>query len=257
MADGALVRNLRRHGVRIDRRAATLWFEAGALSAAELKEFATLVDHGIRDLESWMKISHGRRRARAGRLSYFISSQVEISHTRARMVFLPLFRVRNQSAPYLHETFHLLVKCAGCPLWFSEGLASYAQSYVSEHFGGYDGAIFTRRGNRGVDADAARWLSTREGKAALPFVGRSGEPAALLSDRHNVATPFYVLSQSLVKFLADCAGAAKLHTLASSPDFDQVLKKSTGKTAREWREEWLASLKGQGSGRRKPRRARP
>jgi len=241
LADSVLVRNLRRQGVRIDRRAATLWFERGALSSQEMVEFARLANRGIRDIERWLQVPAAPRRARKGKIFYFISNQVEISHARRRTIFLPLFRVRNRSAPYLHETFHLLVKCAHCPLWFSEGMACYAQSYVSEHFGGYDGAIFTRGGNRGLDVDAAGWLSRREGKAVLPFLGAEGEPPSLFSDRHNVATPFYVLSQSLVKFIAK-GMSAKLHGLATSRDFDRALEKATGKTALEWKKDWLASL---------------
>jgi hypothetical protein len=39
--------------------------------------------------------------------------------------------VRERTAPYQHETTCVVTPCDHCPMWFSEGLASYVQSYIT------------------------------------------------------------------------------------------------------------------------------
>ena len=155
-------------------------------------------------------------------------------------------KVKNRTAPYLHETTHLVAPCDECPMWFSEGLASYVQSYVSENTGGYDGGIFTRRGNRGINQDARRWLASERGQAVVPFLGTHGEPPSIDWDRSNVAAPFYVMAQSFVKFLVEQATLPKLRPVFEAKDFDAELQSSTGKKSAEWKELWLADLALQG-----------
>ena len=110
------------------------------------------------------------------------------------------------------------------PFWLSEGYASFVQSYVSEHAGGYDGQIFTRNGNAGVDRDAVRWLGNDRGRALLRYVGTELEEPDL-SDRTNAAAPFYVLSQSLVKFLVEQTGIKDIHQLASLKNLPALREK--------------------------------
>src|SRR5260370_40307497 len=105
------------------------------------------------------------------KIRYFVSTQVQISHSNFRAIYLPMAKVKNHTAPYLHETTHLVAPCDECPMWFSQGLASYVQSYVSEHTGGYHDGIFTRRGNRGINQDARRWTACDRGQARDPVLG--------------------------------------------------------------------------------------
>ena len=79
-----------------------------------------------------------------------------ISRTWRRTVFLPVERVRQRRAPYLHEAVHALVPVFGRRTWLSEGLAGYLESFVSETRGGYDAHVFTRAGTRGIHAAARR-----------------------------------------------------------------------------------------------------
>lgn len=126
---------------------------------------------------------------------------MEISHSTARSIFLPIDKVRDRTAPYLHETTHVVAPCDNCPMWFSEGLASHVQSYISEHAGGYDGGVFSQNGNRGINQDVRRWLASDSGQAVAPYIGVLGEPPAINYDRSNVAAPFYVMAQSFVRFI--------------------------------------------------------
>ena len=235
--DRQIASDLREHGVQIDQERATLWFDAGALSPKEMDEFAGLVNQGIGDIEAYLKIP-----APDYKIRYYVSSQLSISHALGRSVFLPMQRVSSRTAPYLHETTHVVAPCLDCPMWFSEGFASFVQSYISEQVGGYDGGIFTRRGNRGIDRDAARWLANDRGQAVLPFLGRHGEPPEIAYDRSNVAAPFYVMAQSLVKFMVTQAGIDKIGTVMGAPDFDEALLKLTGSSSSDWKDQWLGDM---------------
>jgi hypothetical protein len=240
MTDRELAADLRQNGVRIEMDSAIVYFEKDALPEEQMKQFAMLADHGVADIETLLDTSPEARK-RIGKVEYFVSSSVDISHSYWRSVYLSVDRVSRQAAPYLHETTHIIARCRACAMWLSEGLASYVQSYVSEHMGGYDGAIFSRGGNRGIDRAAARWLRNDRGQAVLPYVGGAGEPPNL-DDRRGVGAPFYILSQSFVKFLAENARAGHWGEIANSEDPDAMLEQSTQKSMADLKTEWLASI---------------
>jgi len=243
VSDRELAADLSTNGTGLERDRSTIFFEPGVLSSEEMIAFADLVNQGILDVESYLgATSLDPNRGGGRKIRYFVSTQVQISHSNWRAIYLPMAKVKNQTAPYLHETTHLLAPCEDCPMWFSEGLASYVQSYVSEHTGGYDGGIFTRRGNRGINQDARRWLASERGQAVVPFLGIHGEPPSIDWDRTNVAAPFYVMAQSFVKFLVEHITLLKLRPVFDAKDFDAELQNSSGKKAVEWKELWLADL---------------
>ncbi|MES1262650.1 MAG: hypothetical protein ABUS49_13030, partial [Acidobacteriota bacterium] len=224
--DREVAMDLRQNGAVRDREHTVSYYDAGALPDAAMDEFSALLDRGVEDISKFAGVPIPERK-----ITYFISGRIDISRARGRSIYLPLERVRTHAAPYLHETTHILVPCEDCPLWLSEGYASFVQSYVSEHMGGYDGQIFTRNGNTGVDRDALRWLANDRGQAMLPFVGTNLEEPDL-SDRRSVAAPFYVLSQSLVKYLVEKTGQKDLRALADIKDLTAL------------REKWVSGLKG-------------
>lgn len=223
--DRELATELRQKGAVREREHTLSYYEKGELSETFMDEFSTLLERGVADISQYTGSPVPDRK-----ISYFVSSKVDISRARGRSVYLPLGRVRTKTAPYLHETTHILSPCDDCPLWLSEGYASFVQSYVSQHLGGYDGQIFTRNGNTGVDRDAVRWLGNDRGKAMLRYVGTTlDEPD--LSDRRSAAAPFYVLSQSLVKYLVEQTGQKEISALAERKDLAAL------------RQKWVAGLK--------------
>ncbi len=243
MSDRELANDLSSNGTGLERDRATIFFDPGILSSEEMIAFADLVNQGILDIESYLGVtSLDANRGGGRKIRYFVSTQVQISHSNWRSIYLPMAKVKNRTAPYLHETTHQVAPCDECPMWFSEGLACYVQSYVSENTGGYDGGIFTRRGNRGINQDARRWLASERGQAVVPFLGIHGEPPSIEWDRSNVAAPFYVMAQSFVKFLVEQATMPKLRPVFEAKDFDAELQSSTGKKPAEWKELWLADL---------------
>jgi len=222
--DREIAMDLRQNGVTRDHDHTSVHFEPGALTDPAMDEFAGLVERGVTDIAAFAGVPLPDRK-----ISFFVSTKIDISRARGRSIYLPLERVRTHTAPYLHETTHIVAPCEDCPLWMSEGYASYVQSFVSEHVGGYDGQIFTRNGNAGVDRDARRWLSNERGQAMFPFVGTDLDDPDL-SDRRSAAAPYYVFAQSLMKFIVETTGTKQLTAIAARKDLAAL------------REKWAASL---------------
>lgn len=229
---------LRREGLRT-----VVEYAAGDLSPAEADAFSALVEQGVADIEAVVAKGLPAQATRPGRIRFVVSPRVGMSTTYGRTVVLPLARVRSRSAPYLHETVHALVPGRGDAVWLSEGLASYLESWISEHRGGYDAQIFTRAGDRGIHAAARRTLEDPAGRAVLPWVGGEGEPPQMRDDRMGVARPFYVLSQSFTKYIADGAGVDALVAALVSGD-QEAIRNATGRSAGEWKQDWLRTLGG-------------
>jgi len=225
----------------IEKPRATLSYEENALTASEASRFAGLLDQGVADVESYLRPA-APDGLREGRIVYRVGIDLPYSMTRGRTVSLMVERVRTDSAPYLHETVHVLVPSPNHSVWLSEGFASYVESYVSENIGGYDAHVFSKRGNGGVDAEAARWLGRDAGRTVLPWVGTPGEPPEMLEERRRVAAPFYVLSQSFAKFLVAKLGLARVISLVSSHDPEGTLFGLSGRSVEDWKADWLRTL---------------
>jgi len=227
--------------IQIDTPRATLYVEDGALTRGEAQRFSRLLDQGIAHIESYLGPAvPGGLRSR--RIVYRVVDRLPYSMTRGRTVSLMLDRVRSDSAPYLHETVHVLVPTPHRSRWLSEGFASFVESHVSETMGGYDSRVFSRTGNRGVDGEAARWLSRETGRVVLPYVGAGGEPPQMRWERRRVAAPFYVMSHSFTKFLVERLGLARVVALVSSRAPEAELLRTSGRTAESWKAEWLAAI---------------
>ena len=79
------------------------------------------------------------------------------------------------------------------------------------------------------------------------FVGSRGYPKNLGSDRVNVAPPFYVLSQSFVKFITAGAGVRAMARLYDEhfngrDTIENDVRRITGVELRQWRANWLKAL---------------
>jgi hypothetical protein len=227
--------------MRIDTDRATLEVEEGALDASEAQRFARRIDEGIADIESYLRPAAAGS-LREGRIVYRVREDLPYSMTRGRTISLLAERVRTDSAPYLHETVHVLLPAPNRSLWLSEGFASFVESQVSETIGGYDAHVFSRSGNRGVDGEAARYLARERGQDVLPYIGVPGEPPEMEAERRRVAAPFYVCSQSFVKFLFGRIGLARVIACVSSRDPEGELARVSGRAVADWKGDWLAAI---------------
>jgi len=227
--------------VRYELTRATVLFEAGSFTPEEMGRFALLADRGVQDIDTLL--NHSGPGARTGPpITFVVRDGLSMSRTFRRTVMLPAERVRRESAPYLHESTHVLVPMKEDCLWISEGFASYVQSYVAEKIGGYDGYVFSWGGNRNIDRLARRTLPTEPGKAALPYVGGKGQPADLFEKRREVAQPLYVLSHSLVKFMVESTSLDRVKALVQATDISGSSEGLTGRTIEAWKADWLSML---------------
>ena len=232
--------------VRYEMPRAIVIFENGQFSPAEMGRFAVLADRGVTDIDLLLNGPTARPVSLAAapppRILFVVSASQRMSQTFRRRVMLPAERVHNDSAPYLHETTHALMPTRSECLWLSEGFASYVQSYVAEHIGGYDGVVFSRGGNTNVDRLARRHFRSPFGDAALPYVGGLGEPPDLFENRHQVAEPLYVMAHSFVKYLVEHTSLDDVRRLALSSDVPAAAERLTGRTIESWKAEWVARV---------------
>jgi hypothetical protein len=237
LTDEELQEDLQEHGIRVATKRAVLYFDSQGLTPEQRKDFSVLVDQGIRNVQTFLKLGPHKEK-----LEYFVSARVRISHTTYDGVFLPLQRVADRNAPYLHETAHALIPGETRSIWLAEGLASYVESHVSEKYGGYAGHVFVLGGNREIDREAQNHLETEGGKTAVPYIASRGVPRGFYYDRQRVAAPYYVLAHSFVKYLVEKTGMKRVLALHRSEDSVAALEAATGKSGDLWRSEWLASI---------------
>ncbi len=225
--------------IRYEAGRATVYFEAGQFSPEQMERFARLAERGIVDVATYL---NGGPPPDPPRITFHVRSNLEMSRSFRRSVLLPAERVRNDRAPYLHETTHVVMPARSDCLWLSEGFASYVQSYVAEHVGGYDGYVFSWGGNANVDRLARRHLARDGGRAVLPYVGAGGSPSEIWQERRQVAAPFYVLSHSFVKHLVERAGLPAVKALLLVDDVPAAIARATTRSLEQWKADWLASL---------------
>jgi len=250
--DQALVADLHAHGIKIERPRAVVWFEPDLLSRADAERWADLISLGVDDIEKLLDLTIGPER-----LEFYVDERLgSISHSVKSVpprTFLSGARVKSGAAPYLHEAAHHFVFrftrffSAPVPLWIVEGFASYVEDEVNETFGGIPGRVFTKTGNRGVDAEAREVLTTSFGREVLPFIGHAGTPKDIVADREHVGRSFYVLAQSFTKYLVETIGikpfaTAFLPVMADLDRLDLQLRQTTGRSLEQLRTDWLTPL---------------
>jgi hypothetical protein len=250
----AVVAEFQAAGVKLERPRAVVLFESGLLPAAEQERWADLISEGVTNIERLLNVSFG-----STRLEYYISGKVkETSFSvpafgTAPRTFLASDRVRRSAAPYLHEAVHHLIfrytptRTATAPhVWILEGFPAYVEDAVVARFGGIAGHVFSTGGNKGIDADARAVVSTPRGRELLAFIGRGGVPPDL-SDRANVARPFYVMGQSLAKHLIEAVGVdtfvkSLLPHLIHAEMFEAEVRRLCGKPLERVTADWLERI---------------
>jgi hypothetical protein len=250
--DAALVADLQAHGIKIEGPRVVVWFAPDLLSRDDAERWADLISRGVDDIEKLLDLTIGPER-----VEYYIDERLgSISHSvksSPPRTFLSGSRVKSGAAPYLHEAAHHFVFrftryfSSPVPLWIIEGFANYVEDEVSETLGGIPGRVFTKTGNRGVDAEAREILTTSFGRDVLPFIGRADVPKDIVTDREHVGRSFYVLAQSFTKYLIQRIGikpwaTSFLPVMADLDRLDLQLRQTTGRSLEQLRKDWLTQV---------------
>ena len=248
---------------RVETERAVLWFDRGSMSSEARVAFGSQVNRGNR--RSGEIPRHYRRAGpfrRLNKIPYFVNKPRWAFRRRflGRAGSIPETRVgeRRLCSSYVHETAHYLLRCktprglSECPPQPttpahrpSQASPATSRTGVFERFGGRPSRVFTKGSNAGVDGEALAFLPTEAGNGVLPFVGTEGMPPNLLTDRVNVAPPFYGLLQSFCKYLTGKIGLDKmkaLHAAQWNGPAQARMESLTGAPAAAWVKRWLVSI---------------
>jgi hypothetical protein len=263
--DGKRVEELTAKGERREGKLAVLFTPAGAVDDAEETALLARLDKGLAELRAVIG-NHAWQVVRAEKISYYVSSDRFVSHASGRgAVFVPLVRLQDGRAPYLHEAAHELLASfsqpvtpdparaervrTGRPLWLTEGLADYTALTAASRAGVKEGDVFDIGGLAGADAACRERLKGPRGAEILPFIGAIGGPAALFTtERAEVAPTFYACGTSFTKFVVGRIGLAEtlaLMPLIATGEVLPRIEKVSGTTVDALRTEWRAAIGGQ------------
>jgi hypothetical protein len=258
--DGKRVAELEAKGVRTEGTHAIVWMPAGLMSDGERQALVDRLDRGVRALRALIG-THDWQIVRDQKINYYISEDQFISHASGRAaVFVPVARVQDGRAPYLHEAGHELLARAsprglmadGRPrisLWLSEGLADYVGQTAARQTGITEGDVFSVGGLDGVDRTCATRLDTfPSADEIVQYMGApSGPPALFTTDRQKVAPIFYACAFSFTKFVVDRIGLpetiALMPFVAENETLHQRLESKAGKPVSALRADWLTAIK--------------
>jgi len=254
--DGHRVAALEKDGFRLEGAHVILWCPT-SLARADAEALLARLDPGVAGL--WRRVgTHAWQAVREGKLTYYLSEDAFVAHASGRgVVFVPMARVRDGRAPFLHEATHELLASTRVdeasrgprtlrPLWLTEGMPDYIARLVAADVGTTEVGPFDTPTIAGADAICAERARTPDGATMMPYVGTSERPAVLFTtDRNRFAPTFYTCSLSLVSYLAGHVGLNELIDLFGygPADANVRLDKLRGKKLSQWRAEWLEQLK--------------
>jgi hypothetical protein len=220
--DAKRMADLAAHGERREGKFVVLFTPAGALPDTDETALVDRLDRGIAELRALVG-RHPWQVVGDEKISYYVSPDRFIAHPSGghAAVFIPLVRVQDGKAPYIHEAaFELLIavrvpigsippqiQLPSWPAWFGWGLANYLGLTAAARAGFRDGDVFELGGLERVDAVCAERLKGPRGPEILPFVGGTGSPPGLnTTERGQVAPTFNGCSLSFTKHLVDRIG---------------------------------------------------
>ena len=249
-------------GHALTRPHVVAWFPDDALAPAREGEIADRLERGV--IAARLRIGTSPRWSNTDRRIVFLFHDSKfISHAPTdEIVLIPLWRMRDQQAPWIHEVLHtLLVPRAGdwlseavtdeyananMPLWLMEGLADHLAQVIATENGLDFYSPFDDGGLERIDETCRERLEGPNAQAVLAYIGRDGRlPELFGPDRFEYASVFYPCANSFVKYLDDTYGIEAL--LASNAAFDherEQLEKSLGVSLETARASWLAKVRG-------------
>ncbi len=255
--DGARIDALAKGGRRIDGAHMVVWHPPSLLPS-DADRILRRLDPAIAAL--WARVgTHDWQAVPKGRITFYLSDDSFVSHASGRgAVFVPMARVIDGRAPYLHEATHELLAstrmdpapAAGTPpvrrpLWLTEGLPDYVAQLVATEIGMTEEGPFASGGLNGADRVCAERARTADGATMLPFVAGPGRPDVLFTtERARFAPTFYTCALSFTKFLASRAALEPLVALFGVPPSETLTRLDAlgGVPLAGHRSAWLAAI---------------
>jgi len=258
------VAELTANGERRDGKLAILITPAGTIDDKEEEALLARLDRGHAELRAIVG-RHPWQVMRAEKITYYVSPNRFVAHASGRgAVFIPLVRLQDGRAPYLHEAAHELLAYFSQPLtpdparvervrtmrplWLTEGLADYVGLTAADRAGVMEGDVFDLGGLAGVDKTCNERLKGPRGAEIVSFIGNIGAPGALFTtERTEVAPTFYACGTAFTKFVVERIGLPETIALVPLIPAEGVLpriEKLTGKSMETLRAEWRLAIAG-------------
>lgn len=255
--DGARIETLARTGRRVEGTHLLLWHPP-SLAPADADALVACLDPAIAALRARVG-THPWQTVRGERIAFYLSDDAFVSHASGRAaVFVPMARVKDGRAPYLHEATHELLASSATspggpgagatlrrPLWLTEGLPDYIAQLVAADVGVPEGGPFASGGLTGSDRVCGERLRTPDGATMLPFVGAAARPDVLFTtDRGRFAPTFYACALSFTHFLVKRVGLDALVALFGLPPAAMIERLDTvaGRPLAGLRDEWQRAI---------------
>ena len=253
-------------GERREGKLVVLFTPAGAVDDAEEAALLDRLDRGMAALRQVIG-THSWQWTRPEQKTPFYISPGEffVPHASPRdggSVFIPLVRLQDGRAPYLHEAAHVLmpefaVEIAADvdqlrrlrptrALWLHEGLADYTSFMAAAQARVSAADALNIGGLVGADAACKEHLRGPRGAEVLPFIGALGGPDGLFTtDRTAVGPAFYACARSYTAHLVKRIGlpaAIALTPLTPSGGVLPRIEQLTGTSMDALRAEWRAAI---------------
>ena len=262
--DGKRVAELTAKGERREGKLAVLITPAGVIDDKQEEALLDRLERGHAALRAIVG-RHPWQVMRADKITYYVSPDRFVSHASGRgAVFIPLVRLQDGRAPYLHEAAHELLAYfsqplrpdparaervrTSRPLWLTEGLADYVGLTAADRAGVTEGDVFDIGGLAGADKTCHERLKGPRGAEIVGFIGNIGAPGALFTtERTEVAPTFYACGTSFTKFVVERIGLPETIALVPLIPTEGVLpriEKLTGKSMETLRAEWRLAIAG-------------
>lgn len=244
------------NGVRIEKGKVIAFFPKDSLAESRMNEIVDSLNLGIDASIEFIGGPYEWQSFANKPVTYYFEPGNFVSVTDIHGdIYIPLFRIKNYKAPWMHETMHALLRNKKgnwnerssvnnyftMPIWFTEGMAEYLAVKIEAvdsirkfdlmKFGGYK------------KVDSSCYQAIKINPSLTSHIGDAGIPTKLLTDRKEYAPPFYTCSCSFVKFLAENYGLDKM--LAADAEFEkeeETIELLTEKKLTTLKEEWISYL---------------
>ena len=257
--DSVMTTSLVRSGVKMERRNVIVYFPNDSLSSQRMIELTEEWSRGVTAAFKYVGDRSNRKIEQP--VVFYVGTGRFISHASPeRDVFVPLWRVKSNQVPWLHEVMHAILHSdvgnwdwfykpevgEKMPGWILEGLAEYLALIVSHETGMEKFDLFGASGYTKIDSVARVALNSEHGSYVLSFIASDKlELPELAGERRRIFAPlYYNLSASFTKYIAEHYSLEPLFAGVASVEVHATIEKHTNKSMQALKDEWLGYLKG-------------
>lgn len=253
--DADISDQLLKHGDSCESAHSIVRVEREQIDRTALAGFCNRAEAGVVAIREYLGDALDQAGGNHGKVVFNVTTRVRQAHASMDIasphVYLPLRRVQQDTAPYLHEAVHVMALWSrGKALWLSEGFPEHVAAAVAAgttaHY--HHAPVEPRK-----LASLPEHLASAEGKLFLPLMGEDGLPyraapevreklALLFTDRKRYAAPYYMMAWSFVDFLVAERGVASLASIGRCDSPHACLNDASGMPSEQLRARWLNSL---------------